>query len=125
MASILVVDDEPDILKVVSFRLKRAGYNVVSAADGEEALKLVQKEKPDLILLDIRLPSIDGYEICKRIKSNNALKHTPIIFLTASSGARIVDAVKKFKADGYLIKPFEPEELLKAVESIIRLKGEK
>ena len=116
---ILVVDDEPDILKVVTFRVKKMEYEVVTATNGQEALDLIQKEEPDLILLDIRLPVMNGYEVCQRVKTNEKLKHIPIIFLTASSASKIAEKVKEFNADDYLIKPFDFEELLKKIKNFI------
>ena len=116
---ILVVDDEPDILKVVTFRVKKLEYEVVTATNGQEALDLIQKEEPDLILLDIELPVMNGYEVCQRIKTNEKLKHIPIIFLTASSASKIAEKVKEFNADDYLIKPFDSEELLKKIKNFI------
>ena len=117
---ILVVDDEPDILKVVVFRLEKAGYKVTAAEDGQKALDSVQREKPDLILLDLRLPVIDGYEVCKRLRSDEAFKKIPIIFLTASTAPTIIEKTKEYKADDYLIKPFEPDDLLKKVEKFVK-----
>ena len=116
---ILVVDDEPDILKVVTFRVKKLEYEVVTATNGQEALDLIQKEEPDLILLDIELPVMNGYEVCQRVKTNEKLKHIPIIFLTASSASKIAEKVKEFNADDYLIKPFDSEELLKKIKNFI------
>ena len=116
---ILIVDDEPDILKVVTFRVKKLEYEVVTATNGQEALDLIQKEEPDLILLDIELPVMNGYEVCQRVKTNEKLKHIPIIFLTASSASKIAEKVKEFNADDYLIKPFDSEELLKKIKNFI------
>ena len=116
---ILVVDDEPDILKVVTFRVKKLEYEVVTATNGQEALDLIQKEEPDLILLDIELPVMNGYEVCQRVKTNEKLKHIPIIFLTASIASKIAEKVKEFNADDYLIKPFDSEELLKKIKNFI------
>ena len=116
---ILVVDDEPDILKVVTFRLKKAGYDIKTAEDGQKALEEIKKEKPDLIFLDLRLPIIDGYEVCRRLKSDEALKKIPVIFLTASTAPTVASKAEEFKADDFLIKPFEPEELLKKVKKFI------
>ena len=113
---ILVVDDESDILSVVKFRLKKEGYEIIEARDGQAALDLVKKEKPDLILLDLRLPVIDGYEVCRRLKSNETLKAIPVIFMTASSAGKVVEKSKEFQADDYIIKPFEPEVLLEKVK---------
>lgn len=116
---IMVVDDEPDILKVVIFRVKRLGHEVITATNGQEALDTAHKEKPDLILLDIRLPVMDGYEVCRRIKTDEKLKHIPIVFLTASSASKIAEKTKELKANDYLIKPFDPEELLKKIKKFI------
>ena len=116
---ILIVDDEPDILKVVTFRVKKMEYEVVTATNGQEALDLIQKEEPDLILLDIELPVMNGYEVCQRVKTNEKLKHIPIIFLTASSASKIAEKAKEFNADDYLIKPFDSEELLKKIKNFI------
>ncbi|MGB2706079.1 MAG: response regulator [Candidatus Omnitrophota bacterium] len=116
---VLVVDDEPDVLKIVGFRLKSAGYEIKKASDGQEALDLIKKDRPDLVLLDLRMPVMDGYEVCRRIKSDENLKDIPVIFLTASSGATIKDKAYEYKADDYIIKPFEPEELLRKVKKFI------
>ena len=116
---ILVVDDEPDILKVVIFRLKRAGYDVSTAVDGQGALDLVHKDKPDLMLLDLRLPIIDGTEVAKRVKSDEELKNIPIIILTASSDASRYKEIEEIKADDFMLKPFNPEELMVKVKKFI------
>ena len=116
---ILIVDDEPDILKIVSFRLKKAGYEVTTAVNGKVALECVQKERPDLILLDLRLPIMDGYEVCKRLKSDEVLKSIPIILLTASMVSTVREKTKEFKADDYLVKPFDPDKLREKIKKFI------
>lgn len=116
---VLIVDDEPDVLKIVSFRLKAAGYEITTASDGREALDSAEKDRPDLILLDLRMPVMDGYEVCRKLKSDENLKNIPVIFLTASSGATIKDKAREYKADDYIVKPFEPEDLLRKVKKII------
>ncbi len=116
---ILIVDDEIDILKVVTFRLKKAGYEVLTAVNGKEALDSIRDKRPDLILLDLRLPIMDGYEVCRQVKTDETLKNIPIIFLTASQAERIKEKVKGYDAEDYLIKPFEPEELLEKVKKFI------
>jgi len=116
---ILVVDDEPDILKIVTFRLKKLRCDILTADNGKDALDLIRRQRPDLVLLDLRLPIIDGYEVCKQVKADDELKNIPIILLTASSTAKISEKTKEFKADGYIIKPFDPEELLKKVKKFI------
>ena len=116
---ILAVDDEPDILKVVIFRLKKIGYEVITAIDGKEALDLAERERPDLILLDLRLPIINGYEVCQKIKADEKLKKIPVILLTASTSSEFAEKMKEYQADDYLVKPFEPEELLTKIKKFI------
>jgi CheY-like chemotaxis protein len=116
---ILVVDDEPDILKVVTFRLRKAGYHILEAVEGEQALQIIEKERPDLILLDLRIPVIDGYEVCKRIKSDDKTKDIPVIILTASVTRDMQAKVEELKADDYLVKPFDPAVLLTKVRNCI------
>jgi len=117
---ILIVDDEADVIKIVSFRLKRAGYEVTTASDGLSALDLIKNVSFDLVLLDVRMSGMDGYEVCRAMKSDEKLKDIPVIFITASAGIAITDKAKEYKADDYIIKPFEPEELLKKVEKFAR-----
>lgn len=119
MKKILVVDDEPDILKVVSFRLKKAGYEILTAKDGKAALDLIAVNKPDLILLDLRMPVVSGEEVCATLKTSAELKTIPIILLTASSGGKITDKAKELKADDCMVKPFEAEVLLEKVQKLI------
>ncbi|MBL7072852.1 MAG: response regulator [Candidatus Omnitrophica bacterium] len=116
---ILIVDDELDILEVLTFRLSKEGYSVVTAASGQEALEQLEKEVPSLILLDIRMPDINGYEICKRVKTGKKWKHIPIIMLTASSMLKVEKAVEKYKVEGFLIKPFDYEKLLEKIKEFI------
>ena len=116
---ILVVDDEPDILKVVVFRLEKAGYEVFSAVNGQEALDSIDKIHPDLIVLDLIVPIIDGYEICRRIKADENLKKIPVILLTASITGGLPEKAKMLKAEDYLAKPFEPEVLLQKIKKFI------
>ena len=116
---ILIVDDEPDILKVAVYRLKKAGYEVISAEDGGTGLNLAFKEKPDLILLDLRLPVMDGFDVCQQLKSNPEFKNIPVILFTASSDKAVEEKAKEIGADGHLMKPFEPQELLEIVKRFI------
>mgnify|MGYP001466596553 FL=1 len=116
---ILVVDDEPDLLKVVTFRLRKLGYDIIEATDGQKAIALIQEHRPDLILLDLRLPIMDGWEVCRRVKADDQLKHIPIVFLTASVGALNSEMTKELKAEYLLVKPFEPEKLLEIVKKLI------
>lgn len=117
---ILIVDDEPGILEVISLRLEKLGYNVLTAVDGKEALDTIRSENPDLVLLDLVMPFVDGTEVCEQIKNDKMLKHIPIILFTASgSSAMAAEKSRKVGADGYIIKPFEPEELTCKIEEIL------
>ncbi len=114
---ILVVDDELRYLKLVGYNLKAAGYEVITATTGEEAMSLVAGKSPDLIILDIRLPGIDGYEVCARIREFSS---TPIIMLTAKGEEREKVQGLRLGADDYVTKPFGAEELMARVETVLR-----
>ena len=109
--SILIVDDAQDILKVLSRRLESWGYKALTSDNGEEALRIVEEQIPDLILLDVMMPKMKGREVCARLKANPKTKHIPIIFLTALGLADHVKAGMDLGADDYIVKPFEPDEL--------------
>jgi two-component system alkaline phosphatase synthesis response regulator PhoP len=111
---ILVVDDEPDLLKVAAFRLKKSGYEVLIATDGQLALDLLKTNTPDLILLDLVLPKVNGEQVLNMIKDDERLQNIPVILFTAS-----VERIKKMAADDYLIKPFETKDLLEKVKKFI------
>ena len=115
---ILFVDDEPDVLRVAGFRLKKAEYEVVTAINGQEAWELVQKIKPDLVLLDLRLPVMMGDEVCRKIKSDISLNHIPVILFTASVN-NLKDIIKNSGADDFLTKPFDQEQLLAKIGKLI------
>jgi DNA-binding response OmpR family regulator len=115
---ILIVDDEPDLLKVTLLRLKKTGFEAFGGADGRDALDLVRQIIPDLIILDVYLPGIDGNDIAKILKRDNKLKHIPIILISATTRTLNVKA-RECGADGYIVKPFEPEELIGMVKKIL------
>jgi two-component system response regulator VicR len=116
-AKILVVDDEPRIVNILEFNLKKEGYEVISAYDGLRGLRLAQNENPDLILLDIMMPKMDGYEMCKRVRESSQV---PIIMLTARADE--TDKVLSFDlgADDYVVKPFGVRELMSRVMANLR-----
>jgi two-component system phosphate regulon response regulator PhoB len=116
---ILVVDDEPEAVELVEFNLKQAGYVVTTAADGAEALKKARSVVPDLIVLDVMLPEMDGFEICKTLRLDPATVKVPILMLTAKAAE--IDRVLGLElgADDYLTKPFSPRELLLRIKKII------
>ncbi len=117
MKKILVVDDETSIRELVSMLLKREGYEVISAVDGKSGFEILKTNKPDLIILDLMLPDMDGYEICKKVCSNYDI---PVMMLTAKND--IVDKVvgMELGADDYITKPFDSRELLVRVKALLR-----
>lgn len=119
-AHILVTDDDPFSLKVVSLALTKAGYQVSTAQNGEEALELVGRIKPDLIILDVMMPGMDGYQVCRTLRKRPELAHLPVIMLTANDS--LEQKIQGFQAgtDDYLVKPFQPDELLLRVEALLR-----
>lgn len=119
MAKILVAEDERDIRDLVSFTLQYAGYDVISASNGEEALQLALKEKPDLILSDVRMPKMTGYEVCKRLKADPEMQHIPVVFLSAKGQEAEVQTGLAVGATDYLLKPFAPDQLMARVAEIL------
>jgi DNA-binding response OmpR family regulator len=116
---ILIVEDEPDIMELVKVTLSSEDYQILEAQDGELGLKLAQQEIPNLILLDIMLPKMDGYEICRRLKSNPATAGIPVLMLTAFGQKREIEEGFKVKADDYIVKPFEPLKLRERVRKFL------
>jgi two-component system alkaline phosphatase synthesis response regulator PhoP len=126
MAKILVVDDEPDIVYVVREMLRRRGYKVVGANSGEEALRKVRTEKPDLILLDIMMPGIDGWETCKRIKEGKDTKDILVAMLTVMDSEMNKEKSFQFSgADAHITKPLIEDKILSTVEWLLKYKGKK
>ncbi len=120
MAKILVAEDEPDIRDLIVFILRMiGGYEVTAASNGEEAVQLALKEIPDLILTDVRMPKMSGYEACQRIKADPTTKHIPVVFLTARGQEQEVQAGIAAGGDEYLLKPFEQAQLIKKVTDIL------
>ena len=120
MPKILVVDDEPDAVDLIKFNLKGAGYDVLTAADGDEALKKARSLLPDLIVLDLMLPEVDGLEVCKILKRDQRVAMTPILMLTAKAAE--IDRVLGLElgADDYVTKPFSPRELVLRVKKLLK-----
>jgi OmpR family response regulator RpaB len=114
---ILVVDDEPAVRRILKTRLSMAGYEITTAADGEEAIKLFEMEPPDLVILDVMLPKGDGYQICQTLRETSDV---PIIMLTALSDVADRIAGLQIGADDYLVKPFSPKELEARINTILR-----
>ena len=115
MARILVAEDEPYILKMLDFRLRNLGHEIMGAADGGEALEIASKEKPDLVLLDVMMPVMDGFQTLRRLKSQEETKDIPVIMLTAKGQEKdIVSGLEAGAAD-YVTKPFSFAELIARV----------
>lgn len=117
---ILIVDDEKDIVELVEYNLEREGYRVTSAYNGEEALELVRKELPNLIILDLMLPGIDGLEVCRVLKRDSRTFNIPIIMLTAKGEEADIVAGLELGADDYVTKPFSVRQLIARMRAVLR-----
>jgi DNA-binding response OmpR family regulator len=123
-ARILAVDDSPTILAMLEEILVSAGYEVITAEDGAEALESARNDRPDLILLDVMLPKLDGYRVCRLLKFDQKYKAIPIIMLTAKTEEQSMATGLRTGADQYLTKPVEPERLLEAVaDELAKVEG--
>ena len=118
-ARVLIADDDADILALVVFRLERSGYEVLQATDGEEALRLALEESPDLAVLDVMMPKMDGYEVTRRIRDNEATSRLPVILLTARAQQSDVEQGLLAGADDYVKKPFSPQDLRARVQAVL------
>ena len=118
-ARVLVADDDENLLAIVSYRLERSGYEVIAANDGEEAVRLALAERPDLAVLDVMMPKLDGYEVTRRLRQHETTRGMPVILLTAR--AQEADVARGFEAgaDDYVRKPFSPQELRARVQAIL------
>jgi DNA-binding response OmpR family regulator len=116
---ILVAEDEPDIRGLVAFSLRYAGYEVVEATDGQEALDKALSELPDLILLDVRMPRMNGYEVCGSLKIEEATAKIPVLFLSARGQESEIKRGLELGAEEYILKPFAPNELYRRVGAIL------
>jgi len=116
---ILLVDDEPDLVQMISLRLKSVGYEVVTACDGQEALEQVKQTKPDLLILDLMLPKLDGYKVCRLLKFDERTKELPILIFTARAQEQDIKLASECGADAYLTKPFEAKVLLGKLQELL------
>ncbi len=117
---ILLVDDEPALLELMKIRLEAGGYEIISASDGQQALDLARKEMPGLIILDLMLPKVDGYKVCRLLKSDDKYKKIPILLFTARAQESDKELGKEAGADGYIVKPFEPSALLAKIKECLK-----
>ena len=116
---ILVVDDDPYILMSLEFLMRKNGFDVMVARNGTEALEIVEKQVPDIVLLDIMMPDVDGYAICKHIKSSKKLKEAKVVFMSAKSKETDIQKGYDLGASLYVTKPFSTRQLLKQVQELI------
>jgi DNA-binding response OmpR family regulator len=117
---IVIIEDEPDILEVLSYNLRREGFEIMSATDGNQGLALVKRELPDLVLLDLMLPGMDGVELCTNIKKHPQTQHTLLIMVTAKGEESDIVLGLGVGADDYVTKPFSPKELVARVKAVLR-----
>ncbi len=116
---IVLAEDEPQIARLIEFKLKKEGYKVIWKENGEEALEAIKADKPDLILLDVMMPVMDGYEVLRRVKEDENLKSIPVVMLTARAQEKDVVKGIDLGAEDYITKPFHPAELLARVKRIL------
>ena len=119
MTSVLVVDDDPDVCDLVRYKLEQSGFDVRRASDGDQALREVNAEVPDLVLLDIMMPGMSGLEVLERWRANGATEKLPVIMLTAKAQENDVERGFELGADDYVIKPFSPRELARRVTAVL------
>ena len=123
MARVLVVDDDPDVRRLVEMKLHLDGIETVSAADGAEALEVLQEGDVDLVVLDLMMPVMDGFETCRRMQADPALAPIPVIMLTARAQASDIESGFDLGATDYIVKPFSPRELLSRVRGVLLRAG--
>ena len=116
---VLIAEDEQDIRGLIAYSLEYAGYEVIEACDGEEAVKLAEEEQPDLILLDVRMPRMNGYEACALLRARQSTRDIPVVFLSARGQETEIMRGLDVGADEYILKPFAPDELNLRVGSIL------
>jgi len=119
---ILVADDSPNIREILKISLESDGYTVVLAEDGESALSVVASEKPDLLIMDVMMPKVNGFQVCRRVKTDRATHDVPVIMLTAKSAQQDVFWGKDCGADEYMTKPFSTKELVKTIDRLLKVR---
>jgi DNA-binding response OmpR family regulator len=120
MAKILIAEDERDIRELIIFTLRYGGFDVVAVTNGEEAVEAARRENPDLILLDVRMPKLTGYDACRRLKADPLLRQIPVVFLSAKGQEAEVQTGIEAGAIEYILKPFSPDQLNKRVGELLK-----
>lgn len=123
MAKIVIAEDEPDIRELIAFTLRFAGHEVITGANGLEGYELTKKEHPDLVMFDVRMPKMTGYDACKKIKEDPEIANTPVIFLSAKGQESEIDQGLSAGAEEYLLKPFAPDQLSERVKVVLAKYG--
>ena len=123
MTKVVIAEDEPDIRDLIRFTLQFAGYEVFAAGNGEEGYELAKREKPDLVMMDVRMPKMTGYEACRKIKADPELQHIPVIFLSAKGQDAEIQSGLDAGAEEYLLKPFAPDQLTERVRAVLHKYG--
>lgn len=119
MPKILIAEDEPDIRELIAFTLRFAGFEVVTTANGQEALEAAQREVPDLIMMDVRMPKMTGYEACRAMKADPNIQHISVVFLSAKGQESEIKEGLEAGAEEYLLKPFAPDQLIERVRVLL------
>jgi DNA-binding response OmpR family regulator len=120
VARILAVDDDPTILRLLQVNLEMEGHDVVTAEDGHQALEALRAERPEVVLLDVMMPGLDGWQVCERIRADAEVAHTPVVFLSARAQESDLVRGTEVGADAYVTKPFDPLALVELVERLAR-----
>lgn len=121
MPKVLIVDDEPDVVRLLQFRFDKEGFDTITATDGQTALSTVESDAPDLVLLDIMMPLMDGMEVLRQIRSRRRTSKTPVIMLTAKTASITVDEARQLWVSDFIMKPFDPEVLVRKAKKALKL----
>jgi DNA-binding response OmpR family regulator len=121
MPKVLIVDDEADVVRLLQFRFDKEGFETVTAGDGQTALSMVENDNPDLVILDIMMPLMDGMEVLRQIRSHRRTSKTPVIMLTAKTASITVDEARQLWVSDYIMKPFDPEVLVRKAKKALKM----
>lgn len=123
MPKIVIAEDEPDIRELITFTLQFAGFEVIPTSNGAEALEATQREVPDLVMMDVRMPKMTGYEACRAMKADPNIQHIPVIFLSAKGQESEIKEGLEAGAEEYLLKPFAPDQLIEQIRAVLAKHG--
>lgn len=123
--TVMIVEDDPEISEVLRYNLKRAGYAVAQQFDGKAALKEIAARPPDLVLLDVMLPGVDGWEICRQLAKSEELRELPVIVFTAKSARQDFDTARQFNVAGFFTKPYATDDVIRHVDKVLSARPQK